>query len=354
MMDSAARAISDSLTSLASTLGKTLNIDLLTKFNVGLNVTFTQPTSWYKSQQEDKTTAASAIGAFLMIFVVFAGAASVLGHFKPKFVPNNDPPPMDKKAQMQAFLDREEERVRESTKPFTFKFRGGAAQLEQEGGPLANQVLSSEAEGQRENSMFASDDTSQRSGSKKENPSGLGALFACFSIPKNLYALAAPRRRDIEHPGLDTLEGIKVLTMCWGILTATALYALSAPVRNLYVMLDLFKQYLFACIASGNLAPDLFLFMIHFLGFVKICRLYDARSGIGVIGYAQLYLQRFLRLAPLYYLVFFAGWFIVPLLSNSANWYVAERLFWNCSSQWPYVLLFVNNLAPFFTKALEG
>lgn len=145
-----------------------------------------------------------------------------------------------------------------------------------------------------------------------------------------------------------------MLTMCWGILTATALYVLSAPVRNIYVMLELFREYLFACIASGNLAPDLFLFMIHFLGFVKICRFYDSRSGIGVLGYGQLYLHRFLRLAPLYYLVFIAGWFIVPLLSTSANWYVAERLFWNCSAQWPYVLLFVNNLVPFFTKALEG
>lgn len=177
-MDSAARAISDSLTSLAATLGNTLKIDLLTKFNVGLNVTFTQPNAWYKSKQEEKTAAASAIGAFLMLFVVFAGAASVLGHFQPKFVPNNDLPPMDKKAHMQALLEKEEERVRESTKPFTFKFRGGATQQEQEGGSLANRLPSSEAEGQRENSMFASDDKSECPDSKEQNPSGFGALIA--------------------------------------------------------------------------------------------------------------------------------------------------------------------------------
>ena len=70
--------------------------------------------------------------------------------------------------------------------------------------------------------------------------------------------------------------------------------------------------------------------------------------------YILIYFHRYFKLAPLYYFVFFAGWFIVPLLSTSSGWFVSERLYWNCESQWYYVLIFVNQLVPFFTKALEG
>jgi len=344
VMNEAAGSISDALTNLASTLGKKLNIDLITKFNLGINITFTQPDSWADRQHEEKTATASAIAGVFLLFVAIAGGASAVGHFKPKVLPSSQPPP-DKKATRQALFAAEEARVRESTKPFTFKFVGS------NGRPAADSAGSQPED--RDNSIFDSADPASSS-APAEQSSLVADVLRCFSVPGNLYALSAPRQTEGEHPGLATLEGIKVLTMCWGILTATALYALQAPVRNLYVLLELFRQYLFACIASGNLAPDLFLFLVYFLGFVKVCRFYEGRSGIGLVGYGQLYTLRFLRLAPLYYFVFFGGWFIVPLISRSANWFVAERLFFNCSAQWHWVMLFLNNLIPFFTKALEG
>ena len=119
-------------------------------------------------------------------------------------------------------------------------------------------------------------------------------------------------------------------------------------------MLFFFDQYLFALIASGNLSPDLFIFTIYFLGFYQLCNYAKKHNGIGVKDYILIYFHRYFKLAPLYYFVFFAGWFIVPLLSTSSGWFVSERLYWNCESQWYYVLIFVNQLVPFFTKALEG
>lgn len=119
-------------------------------------------------------------------------------------------------------------------------------------------------------------------------------------------------------------------------------------------MFKLFQLYLFPLIFSGYLAPDIFMFSIYFYGFIKLNQFYDKNNGIGPKDYLKIFLHRLLKLAPLYYIVFFAGWFIVPLLSNSASWYVSERLFWKCESEWYYVLLFINNLVPFFTNALEG
>lgn len=150
------------------------------------------------------------------------------------------------------------------------------------------------------------------------------------------------------------LEGIKVLTMCWGILTATSLYVLTLSCRNLYVMLELFNQYLFCLVSSGNLSPDLFIYMIYFIGFVKLSQFYDNNRGIGIKNYGKLYAHRYLKIAPLYYFVFFTFWLLLPLLSTRANWYLSERLFTNCEEQVPFILTFLNNLVPFFTKALEG
>lgn len=118
-------------------------------------------------------------------------------------------------------------------------------------------------------------------------------------------------------------------------------------------MLYYFGQYLFALVASGNLAPDLFIFLIYFLGFIKLNQFYDQHNGISLKSYLGIFVHRFFKLAPLYYFVFVAGWFVIPLVSTSGNWFASERLFWNCEAQWYYVVTFLNTLAT-FTKALEG
>lgn len=90
------------------------------------------------------------------------------------------------------------------------------------------------------------------------------------------------------------------------------------------------------------------------IGLIKINQLYDLRKGLGVFDYAGIWLHNFLKISPLYYFVFFAGWIIVPMLSTSANFFVADRLFVSCPSDWPFVVTFLNTYFPFFTKAMEG
>lgn len=119
-------------------------------------------------------------------------------------------------------------------------------------------------------------------------------------------------------------------------------------------MIDYFNTYAFALIVSGIITPDLFIFFIYFLGFIWMARFYDSNGGIGAIDYIKIYAHRFFKLAPIYYFMFFFGWFLYPLLFSSASWFVSERMFKNCEDQWWSVLLFTNNLVPFFTKCLEG
>jgi len=154
------------------------------------------------------------------------------------------------------------------------------------------------------------------------------SIVSCFSLQLNIKSLNMSKRNDEEHKELEVLEGIRTLSMFWGVFTATSLYVLVAHVQNIFEMLRLFESLAFTMIASGNLSPDLFLFIGTFLGFVKINHLYDARNGISVLTYLKLVFYRYAKLAPLYYFVFFTGWAIFPFLSNADTWYLSETLFY--------------------------
>ena len=151
----------------------------------------------------------------------------------------------------------------------------------------------------------------------------------CFSLSRNVYSLVDTKRNLKDNKELDVIEGIKVLTMCWGLVTVSCSYILIANIRNIYVMMRLFTLYLFALVASGDIAPDMCIFTIYFIGFIKLNQYYDNNNGIGRKGYIKLLLHRYLKIAPLYYVVFIGGWFLTPFFSTKASWYVSERLFLN-------------------------
>lgn len=283
MMSKAAQKISDTISALAATLGTTLNIELIEKFNIGVKVIFHQPQAWNEIKKEENSASASAMGVVLLVFIAIAGVASIAEQFKPKRFSQEKPPSFGKKQTAEALLVQEEARVRESTKPFTFKFKGlengqtgNNARLDSFGNPVES---NEEGDGQMENSIFNNKVSNESESGEQKEPI-FYEIMSCFSIPRNLYALNKTKRLEDEHVELDAMEGIKVLTMCWALLTTTSLYVLTISCRNLYVMLDLFKQYLFACIASGNISPDLFIFMIYFIGFIKLSKFYDANDGI--------------------------------------------------------------------------
>jgi hypothetical protein len=331
MMDNAGHTISSAASGLAYTLADLLSIDLLKQFNVGIQVVFIQPDTRYDKVVDESTASASSMGAMIGIFIFASGSASLALHYRPKKVIYSKSPEVSKKDNEGAMFIQEEERLRrESTKPMTFKFTSTVGGFRQRHDSVGNPVNMDNPEHQRDNSLFQN----QLLGLKLRNPevdekpeSLFWDVLKCFSIPENLYSLTYTKRTVDDDPELDALEGIKVLTMCWAIITATSLYTLTVSARNIVVMIDLFKQYLFAIVASGNIAPDLFMFMIYFIGFIKLNQYYDRKNGIGLGDYFTLYLHRYLKIAPLYYFVFFFGWIILPIASRTSNWFLSDRLF---------------------------
>jgi hypothetical protein len=180
------------------------------------------------------------------------------------------------------------------------------------------------------------------------------SILSSFSLQVNLRRLTSSRVCFDENDELEVIEGFRVLTMFWGIACAASLYVLTAHVDNILYMLHLFKSITFTMVASGNLAPNLFIFFIAFMSFYKINKLADLRGGISIGTYVELVVYRWLKYIPVFWFVFIFSWVVLPYISNAPTWYLSETLFQNCSSHWWSTLLFFNNLYPWFVEALAG
>ena len=133
-----------------------------------------------------------------------------------------------------------------------------------------------------------------------------------------------------------------------------AVYILISNCKDLYLVYGYFQTLAFTCFASCLITPEFFIFFIYFLGFIWMARFYDSNGGIGVVDYLKIYAHRYFKLAPMYYLVFFFTWQLYPLLSSKPGWVSSTKFSKNCNNEWPFVLTFLNNFFPFFTRSLEG
>lgn len=62
-----------------------------------------------------------------------------------------------------------------------------------------------------------------------------------------------------------------------------------------------------------------------------------------------MYARKYLRLAPLLYLVFFFGWSLGPWIASGPNWTHYQTLFLECDTYWWSQILFIGNIVPYFS-----
>lgn len=74
---------------------------------------------------------------------------------------------------------------------------------------------------------------------------------------------------------------------------------------------------------------------------------------LSVKDVSKIYLRKYLRLAPFYYFILFAGSNYCGYLSDGPVWATLNALWYNCDSQWWYKVLFIGNLNA-FQEPTEG
>ena len=129
---------------------------------------------------------------------------------------------------------------------------------------------------------------------------------------------------------------------------------MSASSQNPWILGHYFTTWGYTAVYSSNLGFDEFFFFSSMLATLKVEDYIRKHGKLTPCGYFQVFLYRFLRLAPIYYLVFLVGWQVGPYFGSGPMWYTYEKGFSNCNEYWWSVFTMTINFFPSYVIANEG
>ena len=94
------------------------------------------------------------------------------------------------------------------------------------------------------------------------------------------------------------------------------MYALSGPLQNIEAKETYSKMYFFGVGLASDLGVETFFWISAFLASYKMLESIHLNEGKWPVGKAWFILDRFVRFAPLYYIVLLIFWRIVPLIGG--------------------------------------
>ena len=179
-------------------------------------------------------------------------------------------------------------------------------------------------------------------------------ILSSFALEVNYRELWRTRVSKDEDPELEMFEGIKVFHYAWGVQLCTSFYLQVPPVRNQWELLDYFHDEVFAMTTSAHIGFDIFFLILAFFDFYHFEQISQKEGGFGLKAAIRCIYRRFFRIAPVYYIIFFAGWLIGPFLFSGPAWYVYSTIYHDCETYWWANVLFIGNLVPSFQIPTEG
>ena len=99
---------------------------------------------------------------------------------------------------------------------------------------------------------------------------------------------------------------------------------------------------------------EVFVCFSAFFGAYKLMQVYDAKGGLTLKDVGHFYLNKYLRLAPMFYFVFFVGWALFPYMGTGPIWYSARAMYTECNDYWWAQVLFISNIYPYIQAPNYG
>eukprot|EP01132_Coremiostelium_polycephalum_P004321 gene4321-5408_t len=173
-------------------------------------------------------------------------------------------------------------------------------------------------------------------------------ILMCFSLIKNYNSYI---NGSSAKKYLDSLDGIRSLSMIWVVLGHSILFLITFGVDNIsYVFNTLSKTFSFQVYPAGEFAVDIFFNLSGFLVTYSVLDQLDKLSGskatFGSLKFWGLYIvHRIVRLSPLYYYLMFFFMYLAPQIGNGPAIYQYQDVaMTNCSKYWWANLLYINNM----------
>jgi len=185
---------------------------------------------------------------------------------------------------------------------------------------------------------------------KEDGANSLSAKMLSFTLPNAWYSLTQTRCKVWDDRELDIFEGVKAIGYILGQLTITSQFVMNVQLVNPWEMMNLMS--VIAC--SGAICMETFTCFSGFFMAYKLFQIHDAKGGLSLKDIGLFYLNKYLRLAPFFYFIFFVSWALFPYLGGGPMWYTAHNMFDGCKDYWWAQVLFVSNLIPYFQAPNYG
>ncbi|CDW88038.1 UNKNOWN [Stylonychia lemnae] len=172
------------------------------------------------------------------------------------------------------------------------------------------------------------------------------SYLTLLSLGRNFDIFFAERTLDEQE--LNILDGLKVLVFLWIWIVQSITMNLDKQIMNKWRLTDWSTQsnILLGLAASSQIGIDVFYILSAFFMTYKIIRIAKEYNGISLSILLQVYIQRLIRILPVYWFLFITSWILLWHLEESNVKNSLKLNYENCSDYWWTIFVTINNLVP--------
>lgn len=133
--------------------------------------------------------------------------------------------------------------------------------------------------------------------------------IASFSIFKMWDYMSGTRAKPWDDRELDIFEGIKCFSFVFYTISQTACFLLYTWLNNLFTIFDMLTTVAINAFICTNIALEVFVMISAFFTVYRSFQIMEAKgSALSLKDILKIYARKFIRIAPVYYSMWFIIW----------------------------------------------
>jgi peptidoglycan/LPS O-acetylase OafA/YrhL len=169
--------------------------------------------------------------------------------------------------------------------------------------------------------------------------------MAVFNFRKMYEHLAGTRAKPWDDRELDVFDGIKVWSFFVYTVGQTAFALFLTWLNNIFTLFSMLRMLPVNSFLMSNIALEVFVFVSAFFTSYRCFQIMDAQDSVLSIGdYLKIVAKKFMRLAPVYYVLWLVVWVITSRVVFGPISYTANGNMATCSEDWVWTLFMLGNL----------
>jgi peptidoglycan/LPS O-acetylase OafA/YrhL len=178
-------------------------------------------------------------------------------------------------------------------------------------------------------------------------PSGFYKVLVLFDIPRNVKKLFEIHDRDDTHKALRVFDGVRYLSTAWVVFGHTFFVSFLIGYKNTIDVPDLVTEWKYSFLLAGPYSVDVFFFLSGFFLNYGLQKYFNKKGKVNKFKvFTFTFVNRYLRLLPLYLFAIIGMTYIMPFIGNGPNYEKSESVNAACPTYFWRNLLFIQNFFP--------